>query len=145
MERNQKPLIEQNRRLAERNRILQNEIKRGEQKLCHSQDGFLTLVSKFCLRMVTIYKPIRNYCLQNRNLDGFTYSVYFQRQGCCISSSSAVFFRWIPIGSIDHYLTFSHVVAKVRYILQKNSGWEFEIFWSLSHKVLLPTYAIRFD
>ena len=44
MERNQKPLIEQNRRLAERNRLLQNEIKKGEQKLCHSQDGFLTLV-----------------------------------------------------------------------------------------------------
>uniref|UniRef100_A0A0N5B0U9 Coiled-coil domain-containing protein 167 n=1 Tax=Syphacia muris TaxID=451379 RepID=A0A0N5B0U9_9BILA len=45
MERNQKPLIEQNRRLTERNRILQNEIKKGEQKLCHSRDGFLTLVS----------------------------------------------------------------------------------------------------
>ncbi|KHN79171.1 Janus kinase and microtubule-interacting protein 1 [Toxocara canis] len=43
MERNQKPLIEQNRRLSERNRLLQNEIKKGEQRLCHSQDDFLTL------------------------------------------------------------------------------------------------------
>lgn len=45
MERIQRPLIEQNRRLTERNRILQNEIKKCEQKLCHSQDDFLTLVS----------------------------------------------------------------------------------------------------
>lgn len=47
MERNQKPLIEQNRRLSERNRLLQNEIKKGEQRLCHSQDDFLTLVGFF--------------------------------------------------------------------------------------------------
>lgn len=45
MERNQKPLIEQNRRLNERAKLLQNEIKKSEQKLSHSQDDFLTLVS----------------------------------------------------------------------------------------------------
>lgn len=43
-EKNQKPLIEQNKRLSERNRIIQNELKRVEENLCHSQDDYLTLV-----------------------------------------------------------------------------------------------------
>ncbi|VDK68351.1 unnamed protein product [Onchocerca ochengi] len=47
MERIQRPLIEQNRRLTERNRILQNEMKNCEQKLCHSQDDFLTLKDEY--------------------------------------------------------------------------------------------------
>ncbi|VDP11369.1 unnamed protein product [Onchocerca flexuosa] len=47
MERIQRPLIEQNRRLTERNRILQNEMKNCEQRLCHSQDDFLTLKDEY--------------------------------------------------------------------------------------------------
>ncbi|CAD6185010.1 unnamed protein product [Caenorhabditis auriculariae] len=43
MERNQKPLIEQNRKLGDRNKNLQQEIRKVEQKFCHSQDDFLTL------------------------------------------------------------------------------------------------------
>ncbi len=44
LERAQKPLIEANRRLTDRNRSLQLELKKFEQKLCHSQDDYLSLV-----------------------------------------------------------------------------------------------------
>uniref|UniRef100_A0AC34PV11 Uncharacterized protein n=1 Tax=Panagrolaimus sp. JU765 TaxID=591449 RepID=A0AC34PV11_9BILA len=42
-EKNQRPLIEQNKRLSDRNRIIQQELKKLEENLCHSQDDFLTL------------------------------------------------------------------------------------------------------
>ncbi|KAE9556152.1 hypothetical protein FO519_000640 [Halicephalobus sp. NKZ332] len=42
-EKNQRPLIEQNKRLSDRNRIIQNELKKIEERLCHSQDDYLTL------------------------------------------------------------------------------------------------------
>ncbi|KAH7732156.1 Protein C14H10.2 a [Aphelenchoides avenae] len=42
-EKNQRPLIEQNRRLSDRNRILNNEIKKLEERLSHSRDDFLSL------------------------------------------------------------------------------------------------------
>jgi DNA repair exonuclease SbcCD ATPase subunit len=43
LEKNQRPLIEQNKRLSDRNRIIQQELKKVEEKLCHAQDDFLTL------------------------------------------------------------------------------------------------------
>uniref|UniRef100_A0A7E4VMD1 JAKMIP_CC3 domain-containing protein n=1 Tax=Panagrellus redivivus TaxID=6233 RepID=A0A7E4VMD1_PANRE len=42
-EKNQRPLIEQNKRLSDRNRIIQQELKKVEEKLCYAQDDFLTL------------------------------------------------------------------------------------------------------
>lgn len=44
LEKNQRPLIEQNKRLNDRNRIIQQELKKVEEKLCHAQDDYLTLV-----------------------------------------------------------------------------------------------------
>uniref|UniRef100_A0A915DIB9 Uncharacterized protein n=1 Tax=Ditylenchus dipsaci TaxID=166011 RepID=A0A915DIB9_9BILA len=46
-EKNQRPLIEQNRRLNERIRVLTGESKTLEQKLCYSQDDFLSLRDAF--------------------------------------------------------------------------------------------------
>ncbi|PAV62757.1 hypothetical protein WR25_22983 [Diploscapter pachys] len=43
MESRQKPLIDHNRKLTERNRTLQTEMRKMEQKYSHSQDDFLTL------------------------------------------------------------------------------------------------------
>ncbi|CAI5455698.1 unnamed protein product [Caenorhabditis angaria] len=38
-----RPMIDSNRKLGDRNKTLQQEIKKVEQKYCHSQDDFLTL------------------------------------------------------------------------------------------------------
>lgn len=45
LEKNQRPLIDQNRKVSDRNKVLLGEVKKVEQKLCHSQDDYLTLVS----------------------------------------------------------------------------------------------------
>ncbi|KAI1731983.1 hypothetical protein Ddc_00831 [Ditylenchus destructor] len=42
-EKNQKPLIEQNRRLNDRIRMLSNDSKKLEEKVCHAQDDFLSM------------------------------------------------------------------------------------------------------
>ncbi|KAI1725488.1 hypothetical protein DdX_02147 [Ditylenchus destructor] len=42
-EKNQKPLIEQNRRLNDRIRMLSSDTKKLEEKVCHAQDDFLSM------------------------------------------------------------------------------------------------------
>ncbi|VDN57484.1 unnamed protein product [Dracunculus medinensis] len=73
MERNQKPLIEQNRRLNERAKLLQNEIKKSEQKLSHSQDDFLTLkdAHEKLLKENTILKERRAFPEKMEELDRY--------------------------------------------------------------------------
>lgn len=43
MEKGQRPMIDANRKLADRNKILQQEVKKVEQRFSHSRDDFLTL------------------------------------------------------------------------------------------------------
>ncbi|EGT59458.1 hypothetical protein CAEBREN_23170 [Caenorhabditis brenneri] len=43
MEKGQRPMIDANRKLSDRNKILQQEVKKVEQRFSHSRDDFLTL------------------------------------------------------------------------------------------------------
>ncbi|MFH4979897.1 hypothetical protein AB6A40_006606 [Gnathostoma spinigerum] len=73
MERNQKPLIEQNRKLAERNRLLQGEFKKCEHKLSHSQEDFLTLKDNYerLLKENTVLKEKRLFPEKLEELDRY--------------------------------------------------------------------------
>lgn len=46
MEKGQRPMIDANRKLSDRNKVLQQEVKKVEQRFSHSRDDFLTLVSE---------------------------------------------------------------------------------------------------
>ncbi|NP_001360623.1 JAKMIP_CC3 domain-containing protein [Caenorhabditis elegans] len=43
MEKGQRPMIDANRKLSDRNKVLQQEVKKVEQRFSHSRDDFLTL------------------------------------------------------------------------------------------------------